>query len=273
MIDFKILKHRRETFARVTGLKLEDFNEIVAKIRPSWNKLQASKQCHGRNSNLKILENEILLVLIYYRCYISHFLLGMYFNLNASNVCRHLKRLEPLMAKIIHIKKDRTLSYEELDEILVDATEIQIQRPTKHQRKFYSGKKRKHTQKLEIIVSPDGKIINISKVYPGRVHDFKIRKCSDKIPRDVTILADSGYQGLQKLHRKTILPYKRRRKCALIPEQRAHNRELSSKRVTIEHVFAHLKKFKILSSIYRNFQKKLHMRVNIIAGIYNLKFA
>ena len=124
-----------------------------------------------------------------------------------------------------------------------------------------------------MIASPKGKIINISKAYPGRVHDFKIRKCSDKIPRDVTILADSGYQGLQKLHAKTILPYKRRRKCALIPEQRAHNRELSSKRVTIEHVFAHLKKFKILSSIYRNFQKKLHMRVNIIAGIYNFRFA
>lgn len=273
MIDFKVLKHRREIFARVTGVKLEDFYKIVAKIRPSWNKLQASKLCHGRNSNLKSLENEILMVLIYYRCYISHFLLGMYFNLNASNVCRHLKRLEPLMARAIHIKKDRTLSYKELDTILVDATEIQIQRPIKHQRKFYSGKKRKHTRKLEIIASPKGKIINISKAYPGRVHAFKIRKCSDKIPRDVTIMADSGYQGLQKLHRKTILPYKRRRKCALIPEQRAHNRELSSKRVTIEHVFAYLKKFKILSSIYRNFQKKLHMRFNIIAGIYNLKFA
>ena len=143
MIDFKILKHRRETFARVTGLKLEDFNEIVAKIRPSWNKLQESKQCHGRNSNLKSLENEILLVLIYYRCYISRFLLGMYFNLDASNVCRHLRCLEPLIARAIHIKKDRTLSYKELDTILVNATEIQIQRPIKHQRKFYSGKKKK----------------------------------------------------------------------------------------------------------------------------------
>ena len=273
MIDFNILKHRREIFARVTGVKLEDFYKIIEKVRPSWNKLQSSKQCHGRSSNLKSLENEILLVLIYYRCYISHFLLGMYFNLDASNVCRHLKRLEPLIARAIHIKKDRTLSYEELDTILIDATEIQTQRPTKHQRKFYSGKKKKHTQKLETMISLEGKIVNISKVYPGRVHDFKIRKFSDKVPRDVTILADSGYQGLQKLHKKTILPYKRRRRCPLTPEQRAHNRKLSSKRVTIEHVFAHLKKFQILSSIYRNFQKKLHMRVNIIAGIYNLKFA
>lgn len=165
MIDFKILKHRSEIFARVTGVKLEDFYKIVDKVRPSWNKLQESKLCHGRSSNLKSLENEILLVLIYYRCYISHFLLGMYFNLDASNVCRHLKRLEPLIVRAIHITKDRTLSYKELDTILIDATEIQKQKPTKHQRKFYSGKKKKYTQKLEVMISLDGKIINVSKTY------------------------------------------------------------------------------------------------------------
>ena len=74
-------------------------------------------------SNLKSLENEILMVLVYYCCYISHFL----FNLNASSVCRHLKRLESLITRAIHIAKDRTLSYEELDTILVYATEIQTQ--------------------------------------------------------------------------------------------------------------------------------------------------
>ena len=273
MIDFDLLKRRKETFARVTGVKLEYFLKIIEKIRPAWNKLQASKQCHGRNSHLKTLENEVLMALIYYRCYISHFLLGMHFNLDASNVCRHLKCIEPLIARAVHIKKERILSSEELNQVLIDATEIQTQRPKKGQRKFYSGKKKKHTQKIEAIVSRTGKIVGISKAYPGRVHDFKIRKLSDKIPRDVIILADSGYQGLQKIHPKTILPHKRRRKCPLIPEQKAHNRALASKRVLIEHVFAQLKKFKILSSTYRNFQKKLHMRFNIIAGIYNLRFS
>ena len=273
MIDFDILKRRKETFARVTGVKLEYFLKIIEKIRPAWNKLQASKQCHGRNSHLKTLENEVLMVLIYYRCYISHFLFGMHFNIDASNVCRHLKCIEPLIARVVHIKKDRTLSPEELDRVLIDATEIQTQRPTRNQRRFYSGKKKKHTQKIEIVITKEGKILCVSKAYPGRIHDFKIRKLSDKISRDVIILADSGYQGLQKIHPKTILPHKRRRKCPLMPEQKAHNRALASKRVLIEHVFAQLKKFKILSSTYRNFQKKLHMRFNIIAGIYNLRFS
>ena len=96
---------------------------------------------------------------------------------------------------------------------------------------------------------------NISKAYNGRTHDFKIRKMSEHIPKDVTILADSGYQGLQGLHPKTILLHKRKRKSKLSAEQKTHNRALSSKRVSVEHVFAQLKKFKILGSTYRNFRK------------------
>jgi hypothetical protein len=49
-------------------------------------------------------------------------------------------------------------------------------------------------------------------------------------------------------------------KSKLSAEQKTHNRALSSKRVSIEHVFAQLKKFKILGSGFRlclqKFQEK-----------------
>ena len=41
----------------------------------------------------------------------------------------------------------------------------------------------------------------------------------------------------------------------------------------IEHKFRELKIFRILSGTYRNFRKKLHMRLNIMAVIVNLKHA
>ena len=154
------------------------------------------------------------------------------------------------------------MSQSDLETILIDSTEIQIQRPKKNQRKFYSGKKKRHMMKFEIMTDIKGKILNISKCYSGRTHDFKIRKMSDHIPKDIQVLADSGYQGLQKQHPKTLLPHKRRRKSPLTAEQKEHNHTLASKRVSVEHVFSHLKKFKILGSIYRNFRKKLHMRFN-----------
>ena len=87
-----------------------------------------------------------------------------------------------MLASVIKIKKNRELSQDCLEEILIDATEIQIQRPKKKQREFYSGKKKKHTIKFEIQIDTSGKILNISKAYCGKTHDFKIRKTSEHVP-------------------------------------------------------------------------------------------
>ena len=252
---------------------MDEFLEIVRKMTPKWEAFQKSKKVSGRCSKLKTLEDEILLVLIYYRFYVSLQFLEYLFGLDESNVCRHIQRLEPMLADTTKIKKNRILDQSELETIIIDATEIQTQRPSRHQRQYYSGKKKKHTLKVEIMTDTKGKILSVSKVMPGRTHDFSLRKQSSKIPKNASVLADSGYQGLQKIHPKTILPHKRRRKCALSSEQKAHNTILASKRIVVEHVFARLKKFKILGSIYRNSQRKLNLRFNIISGIHNLKFS
>jgi hypothetical protein len=55
--------------------------------------------------------------------------LGYLFNLDASNVCRLFKALEPLVARNISIKKDRSLSQDDLMKIIADVTEINVQRP------------------------------------------------------------------------------------------------------------------------------------------------
>ncbi|MCK8641681.1 hypothetical protein M1L59_13405, partial [Acinetobacter schindleri] len=43
------------------------------------------------------------------------------------------------------------------------------------------------------------------------------------------------------------------------------------RRIGIEHVFGSLKTFKILAERYRNRGKRLGLRFNLIAGIYNLR--
>lgn len=196
---------------------------------------------------------------------------GVLFHLDASNVCRHLQRLEPLVIKLFHIQKERKILEEEAQQWIVDATEIQTQRPKNYrkQRKYYSGKKKKHTLKVETIVEAKTmKILRVSKVFPGSVHDFKIRKTGEPFPKEVEVLADSGYQGLEKIHKKTLLPRKRTR-GVLSSEDRAHNQKLSRSRIRVEHVIGRLKQWKILGSVYRNFQQKLSLRFNILAGIYN----
>ncbi|HFG7034828.1 TPA: transposase, partial [Acinetobacter baumannii] len=44
-------------------------------------------------------------------------------------------------------------------------------------------------------------------------------------------------------------------------------------RIGIEHVFGRLKTFKILAVRYRNRGKRLGLRFNLIAGVYNMELS
>ena len=176
-----------------------------------------------------------------------------------------------MVAKRLAIKKDRTLNQDQVMSILSDVTEINTQRPSYGQKNYYSGKKKRHTLKSEISILENGRIINVSKVYSGRVHDFAIRKKQKPLPINAIKIVDSAYQGLQKIASNVWLPFKKSKKRPLSSEQKQQNKALAQLRVKIEHKIAQLKTFKILADKYRNFQKKLNLRLNIIAGIVNLK--
>jgi hypothetical protein len=260
-------------FRRITGLSIETFNKLVIKVKPSFEELESSKLRHGRMSHLPTLEDKLLCVLMYYRTYISHVFLGYLFNLHNSNICRLLAKMEPLLAKKISIQKDRSLTAEKVLRLLADVSEQPTQRPSKKQKKSYSGKKKRHTIKTEIVIKEDGKILSVSRSHKGRVHDFKIRKGEKLLPRESLKLADSGYQGWQKIQSNVIIPYKKSRKRPLSKEQKDHNRKLASIRMKVEHKIREIKIFKIMAEVYRNFQKKYNLRFNIIAGLINFKHA
>jgi hypothetical protein len=104
----------------------------------------------------------------------------------------------------------------------------------------------------------------------GPVHDFALYQRSELEPHEsIEVLADSGYQGLQKLHAKSKTPRKKPRKAELTDEQKQSNRELARRRVIVEHVIRSLKIFRIVAGRYRNRRKRFSLRFNLIAGLYN----
>ena len=104
----------------------------------------------------------------------------------------------------------------------------------------------------------------------GKRHDFRLFKESGiKIAENIKVLTDTGYIGLQKIHKNTFMPKKKSKKKPLSFDDKKNNRELSSQRVLNEHVIGKIKKFKIFSDKYRNCRKRFGLRFNLIAGIYN----
>ena len=104
----------------------------------------------------------------------------------------------------------------------------------------------------------------------GRRHDFHLFKNSKVRVKETTkILADSGYQGIKKLHEQSELPKKNTKKNPLTKEDKKQNHKISSKRVLVENVIRKVKIFKIMSEKYRNRRRRFTLRINLIAALIN----
>jgi hypothetical protein len=106
----------------------------------------------------------------------------------------------------------------------------------------------------------------------GKTHDFALYKQSKLKPHEnLELLAESGYQGISKLHDKSRTPKKRSKKYQLTKDEKQINRELSRRRIVVENVIRRLKIFRILLERYRNRRKRFSLRFNLIAGLYNFE--
>ena len=104
----------------------------------------------------------------------------------------------------------------------------------------------------------------------GKKHDFQLFKDSRvHVRTETTLEADTGYQGLAQIHTNSLLPKKRSRNHLLSQQERKENREISKKRIFVEHAIRFIKRFRILSERYRNRRKRFALRFSLIAGICN----
>jgi hypothetical protein len=122
--------------------------------------------------------------------------------------------------------------------------------------------------KAQIIIDKNSEMILDLRFGTGKTHDFRIFKesfDSFELEDSTKIIADSGYQGLNDIHFNSFLPMKKL--SGII--SRNYNRFIAKRRICVEHVIGKLKKFNILSSIYRNRRSRFELRFSLIAGIYN----
>lgn len=138
------------------------------------------------------------------------------------------------------------------------------------QKPSYSGKKKRHTIKTQVVVQKSSKKIICTDFCNGKMHDFKLFKQSRLgFKPTQKVLVDTGYTGILRIHPNSLIPKKRSKKHPLTPEDKAINREISSERTMVENVIGSLKRFKIISDRYRNRRKRFSLRFNLISGIYN----
>lgn len=109
---------------------------------------EKQKNKSGRPPKLRI-EDQILLTLQYLREYRTYYHIGQDWKICESNTCRIVFKIEKRLIKSrkFSLPGKKKLLDSSIDEdlILMDVMESPIERPKKHQKRFYSGKQGEHT--------------------------------------------------------------------------------------------------------------------------------
>ena len=143
----------------------------------------------------------------------------------------------------------------------------------KKQGRHYSGKKKRHTQKGQVIADQISGRILATAFCAGKRHDLALyRRSRTAMLSRIANVADSGYQGIKRDHANSETPKKKSKNHPLTVDDRKKNHILARKRMGCEHIMGRLKVFRILSERYRNRRKRFGLRFNLIAAIHNLEY-
>ncbi|MCL2312777.1 MAG: transposase [Firmicutes bacterium] len=106
--------------------------------------------------------------------------------------------------------------------------------------------------KAQVIADKKSGIIICTSFANGKKHDFRIFKESKTgINEKIRVGADTGFQGIHKVHKNSEIPKKKTKKHPLTKQEKKNNHEISSKRVKIENIIGFVKRFNVLSVKYR----------------------
>jgi len=300
MITFEKLSRRPRVFRIMTGLSVEEFNDLFDKFKSSWQmfiKLEfLSKKRKrafggGRHSRLLSSEDKLLFILIYTRIYPLMVVQGLFFGFEDSRACEWTQRLLPLLDEacgFAHAEPKRGYG-RSLEEILEEIPELRefgialdgverAKRRPKNPEKLkseYSGKKKRHTKKNVIIADPTSrKILFLSHTRDGTVHDKKVAdeeglKCNDPT---IKILTDTGLLGFKAGSAKIILPKKNTKFHKLSDSDKEQNKAISSVRVVAEHAIAGVKINRSVQDVYRNMTEGMDdLLMSVACGLHNLR--
>lgn len=188
------------------------------------------------------------------------------------------KREKRKRKKKIGTLEELLKKHPEFKEVLIGATEQELPKPKdKGRRKeLYSGKRKRHTAKVQVVSTKNRLVLHLCRHVPGRVSDLVLLRATGvmrRIPKEVVARVDKGYEGLEEEYPevKVQKPKKARRGHPLTVLEKIYNRAMSSLRIPVEHVIGHLKKYRLLAGIYRGRLERYDESALVIAGLNNYR--
>lgn len=298
-----ILRYRRlaahpTVFKSMTGLSIAEFETLAEDLVPLLIDALAAERDRpdrerapggGRPFELTH-RDQLLLTIVWLRHYPIFEVLGYLFGISKPSASRVIPRVLPVLEQTgrdtMRMPAPGRQRRKKLADLLADTPELAviidtfeqpIERPQDHAqaKTFYSGKKKRHTLKVQVAVDEEtGAFVEVSASLPGPTSDLGLLKSSGllgRLPTGVGALGDLAYLGMDKVHPEVgaATPRRKPRGQPRPEADIAYNREFSKRRVKVEHSIGRLRRFKAVSEVDRHHQRDHTGRVHAVAGLVN----
>jgi len=231
LLRYTTLSRKPAIFKAMTGLTVALFDDVVWDLGPAYGAAAYERKERpgrqravggGRHCRLEV-RDEFLLTVVWLRHYFTQEALGYFFGVSDTTALRAIARALPVLeaagrdtmrqpppSRRARLGVAEALrAYPELADLddesrVVDSWEQRTQRPTDHKEAdaHYSGKKKAHTLKSQIVVQlGTGSVLEVSPSVPGPVADPPLLRDSgmrERLGPDHRAMGDLGYVGADK---------------------------------------------------------------------------
>lgn len=290
------LRRHPAVFRSLTGLTPAVFDALAADVLPALARADDAR--HHRPGRQRAVgaghptgldaRDRVLLAVVWLRVYPTHAVLGYLFGISETAARRLLGWTLPVLAAAgtdtmrmpdpgKHARRNLPAVLRETPglAVLVDTFEQPTHRPTRRQRAYYSGKKKRHTLKSQVAIDEDtGRVVHVPPSAPGPTADLKLLKRSRLLgclPKGVGLIGDKAYLGAADLRPGVACatPRRKPRGQPRPPEDRRYNRAVSRRRIGVEHAIRRLRVFQALTQVNRHGRRRHEQRVRAVAGLVN----
>lgn len=135
MLYEEVQRLNQSAFKSACGVSRQTFLVMVEVLQPYLER----RGKRGGQNNLNV-EDQLLMALQYWREYRTQFHIGLDFGVSESTVCRVIEKVETLLVKSgrFRLPGKRQLQQPDVtwDAVIVDVTEVPIERPKKNSAPF-----------------------------------------------------------------------------------------------------------------------------------------
>lgn len=293
MTDYSSLSIEPKQFLALTGYTVAEFDALLPTFSDRFEAQMQASTLTGKprqrpyvsygNSPLPTMADKLLFILMYLRKATTQDIFGEVFGMPQPVANQWIHRLHGCLNQALAMldaiparKADALdLADDAVKLYFQDGTERPIQRPKapEVQETFYSGKKKRHTVKNNVLVNAQGEIVLLTATCEGKKHDKKIAdEAAFTLPEGSLLYQDTGFQGFALEGTIIFQPTKKPRGGELTADEKAQNRLISRIRVRVEHAINGVKRYRIVKDQLRNWKANFRDQVmETCCGLHNFR--